>query len=81
MGFYFEVEERDDDEESECLEIRDGVLEEEVFTVERRRRKVSCSCKILYSCMCAFYYREGLSVWCCGLGIGGRKHLGWQRRM
>ena len=43
LGFYCEVEERDD-EESECLEIRDGVLEEGVFTVERvveRRRKVS----------------------------------------
>ena len=24
LGFYCEVEERDDDEESECLEIRDG---------------------------------------------------------
>ena len=41
LGFYCEVEERDDDEESECLEIRDGALEEGVFTVERRRRKVS----------------------------------------
>ena len=41
LGFYCEVEERDDDEESECLEIRDGVLEEGVFTVARRRRKVS----------------------------------------
>ena len=45
MGFFCEVEERDDDEESECLEIRDGALEEGVFTVERvverRRRKVS----------------------------------------
>ena len=41
LGFYCEVEERDDDKESECLEIRDGALEEGVFTVERRRRKVS----------------------------------------
>ncbi len=43
FGFYCEVEE--DDEESECLELRDGVLEEGVYIVkrivERRRRKVS----------------------------------------
>ncbi len=45
LGFYCEVEVEEDDEESECLELRDGVLDEGVYTVERvverRRRKVS----------------------------------------
>ncbi len=43
LGFYCEVEVEEEDDE--CLEIRDGVLEEGVFTVERvverRRRRVS----------------------------------------
>ncbi len=56
LGFYCEVE---DAEESECVELRDGVLEEGVYTVERLvegggRRLVFNLQLQLYNSMCAF---------------------------
>ena len=59
LGFYCEVEVEEDAEESECVELRDGVLEECVYTVERLvggggRRLVFNLQLQLYNSMCAF---------------------------
>ncbi len=50
-------------------------LEEGVFRVERRKRKVSCSC-IEFALLYLHYFRGEWSVWCCGTGSSGRRLLG-----
>ncbi len=54
-------------------------LEEGVFrverVVERRKRKVSCSCTE-FALLYLDYFRGEWSVWCCGTGSSGRRLLG-----
>ena len=64
----------DDDVVEVKLEVGEE-LEEGVCRVERRKRKVSCSCTE-FALLYLDYFRGEWSVWCCGTGSSGRRLLG-----
>ena len=75
-----EVEAEDDRVVERRLEVGEE-LEEGVYrverVVERRKRKVSCSCTADF----VQYFRGEWSVWCCGTGSSGRRRHGSGRKM
>ncbi len=54
-------------------ELKEGVFRME-SVVERRKRKVSCSCTE-FALLYLDYFRGEWSVWCCGTGSSGRRLL------